>query len=418
VDENSARYPGWRVAAASGLGVFFASLLAYAFAILLKPLAQEFSWSREAIASAYGVMAVVSAASAPLVGRLLDRFGPRRVIVPCLIVASSAFASLAALTADLWRLYLVFGVIGAVVGGTTSLAYSRAVSTWFDRRRGTALAVVIAGGAVGAIVHPPVTQSLVERLGWRGACLALGGAFLAVGLSNVVAFVRERPAPVADRTHALPGATVREALGSWMFWILIVMVFGSMLAMNGAIVHLAALLADRGVPAARAAVAVSAMGAASLAGRLLTGGLLDRFHGPRVAFGLLTVAGVGTFLLAAADSFPMGVLAAVLIGVGSGGELDVAPYLLSRYFGLRSLSALYGLVWTAMGLAGAAGPILMGRAFDATGSYDAVLVQFAVGTVAVGALTLTLPAYDPRYAFPAGTRPDGPGPRAEREEGG
>jgi MFS family permease len=418
VDENGARYPGWRVAGASALGVFFASLLAYAFAVLLKPLAQEFSWSREAIASAYGIMAVVSAVAAPVVGRLLDRFGPRRVIVPCLIVASCAFASLTTLTARLWHLYLVFGTIGAVVGGTTSLAYSRAVSTWFDRRRGAALAVVIAGGAAGAIVHPPVTQALVERVGWRGACLVLGGTFLAVGLANVLAFVRERPVPGTDRGDALPGATVREALGSWVFWILVVATFGSMLAMNGAVVHLAALLTDRGVPATRAAVAVSAMGAASLAGRLLTGWLLDRYHGPRVAFGLLTVAGAGTFLLAGADSFPLGVLAAVLIGAGSGGELDVAPYLLSRYFGLRSLSALYGLAWTAMGLAGGAGPVLMGRAFDATGSYEAVLIQFAAGTVAIGVLMLVLPAYDPRYASTAGTRPEGPGPRAEQEEGG
>lgn len=392
VDEGSLRYPGWRVAVASGLGVFLVSILAYAFSVLLKPLEAEFGWSRQAISSAYAVMAVTSALAAPLVGRWLDRFGPRRVMVPCLVVVGGAFASLTLLTARLWHLYLVFAVIGAAVVGVTALGYSRAVSTWFDRRRGLALALVLAGGALGAIVHPPTTQALIDVAGWRSACLALGAAMVAVGVSNVVLFVRERPATRAAASPASAGSSVGEALGSRIFWTLILMVFGSTLAMNGAIVHLAPLLSDRGASPGRAAIAVSAMGGASLCGRLLTGWLLDRFSGPRISCALLVVAALGTLLLSGAPGFALGVLAAVLIGAGSGGELDVAPYLLSRYFGLRSLSVLYGLAWTAMGLAGAAGPILLGRAFDTTGSYETLLVRLAFGMLAVAALMLTLPA--------------------------
>src|SRR5689334_23705269 len=118
------------------------------------------------------------------------------------------------------------------------------------------------------------------------------------------------------------------------------------------------------------------MGLASLGGRLATGWLLDRFFAARVSFWLLSAAAVGTFLLAGAHSFPVGVVAAALIGFGSGGELDVTPYLLSRYFGLRSISTLYGFSWMALGFSGIVGPILMGRAFDATGSYETVLIQF------------------------------------------
>jgi MFS family permease len=392
IDEGSPRYPGWRVAVASGLGVFLVSILSYAFSVLLKPLEAEFGWSRQAISSAYAVMAVTSALAAPLAGRWLDRFGPRRVMVPCLVVVGGAFASLAVLTARLWHLYLVFAVIGAAVVGATALGYSRAVSTWFDRRRGLALALVLAGGATGAIVHPPATQALIDVAGWRSACLALGAVMAAVGVSNVALFVHERPAARAAASPALAGSSVGEALSSRIFWTLILMVFGSTLAMNGAIVHLAPLLSDRGASPGRAAIAVSAMGGASLCGRLLTGWLLDRFSGPRVSCALLAVAALGTLLLAGAPGFALGVLAAVLIGAGSGGELDVAPYLLSRYFGLRSLSVLYGLTWTAMGLAGAAGPILLGRAFDTTGSYATLLVRFALAMLAIAALMLTLPA--------------------------
>jgi predicted MFS family arabinose efflux permease len=241
------------------------------------------------------------------------------------------------------------------------------------------------------MVYPPAAQALIRLSGWRGAYLALGGLVLAVGLPIVVRFVRERPSAQAGAAGAVDGASVREALRSRVFWILVIVIFGSMIASNGAIVHLSALLTDRGVSASRAAFAVSAMGGASLAGRLLTGWLLDRFPAPRVSFALLALAALGTFLLADARSFATGVLAAVLLGFGIGGEIDVTPYLLSRYFGLRSLSTLYGLTWTAVGTAGAVGPVLMGRAFDATGSYETVLLQLAASILGSALLMLTLP---------------------------
>ena len=147
-----------------------------------------------------------------------------------------------------------------------------------------------------------------------------------------------------------------------------VVLFSISIAQNGAITHLLALLTDRGIPAERAAIAVSAIGGAALAGRLATGWLIDRFFAPLVAFVLLVMAALGTFLLSSASSLPAGVLAAVLIGFSMGGEADFIPYLVARYFGLQSFSVLYTLTWTAYAIAGAIGPVLMGKAFDATGS--------------------------------------------------
>lgn len=138
------------------------------------------------------------------------------------------------------------------------------------------------------------------------------------------------------------------------------------------------------------------MGAASLTGRLLTGWLLDRFSAIRVSFGLLAIAALGAYLLAGATSFRSSLVAAACIGFGTGGEVDVIPYLLSRYFGIRSLATLFGVIWMAFGLAGAAGPILMGRAFDSTGSYERVLVGMALGTFTAATLMLTLPTYQSR----------------------
>lgn len=377
--------------AASSIGVFFSVLQFYTFAVFLKPLAGEFSWSREEVSSAFGLMAAMVAVSSPLLGHLFDRLGVRRIVGPCLALVGCTIASLSMLTPRQWHLYLMFAILGVAGSGASALPHSRAVATWFDRRRGMALALVMAGGSVGTMVHPPVAQALIRLAGWRGAYLAMGGLILAAGLPIVLRFVRERLADRDDASASPAGASLQEALRSRAFWILVIVVFGSTVASNGTIVHLSALLTDRGVSVSRAAMAVSAMGAASLAGRLLTGWLLDRFSAVRVSFALLVTAALGIFLLAGAQSFAGGVLAAVLIGFGIGGETDVTPYLLSRYFGLRSIATLYGLTWTALGLAGAVGPILMGRAFDTTGSYEDVLVKLAVGTLGVAALMLTLP---------------------------
>ena len=242
--EDDPRYEGWRVVAASSVGVFvgFGSLLVYTFGIFLKPLAEQFSWSREAVSAAFGFAAISVAICSPLLGLLFDRLTPRRVILPCLAVFGCAFASLALLTPHLWHLYAVFAVLGCVGNGTAQMGYSRAVSSWFLRRRGMALAVVMSGGAIGAMVLPPVAQWLMNTIGWRSAALTLGAMVLVVGLPMVAGFIRERPAEPTGRDVRPEGASVGEGVMSRVFAILVVVLFVNSIAQNGAITHLSALL--------------------------------------------------------------------------------------------------------------------------------------------------------------------------------
>jgi MFS family permease len=398
VDEGSLRYEGWRVVAASSVSLFLGSLLVYTSAIFLKPLSEEFTWSREAVSSAFGLAPLMFALCSVPFGYLLDRLGPRAVVWPCLMVFGGGLASLSLLTPHLSHLYAVFIVLGIVAPGISTIAYGRAISSWFTRRRGMALAVAICGGSIGGMVHPPAVQALIRIAGWRTAYLTLGALVLAIGLPTVLRFVRERPRSMSAADPRAAGASIREGLTSRVFWILVIVLFASSLAPNGALVHLSALLTDRGVSASHGAIALSAMAGAAVVGRLLTGWLVDRFFAARVSFALLALGALGTFLLSSAHSITTGMLAAMLIGFGMGGESDVAPYLLSRYFGLRSFSTLYGFTWIASGFAAAAGPILMGRAFDATGSYETLLVRLAIGTLCVATLMLTLPRYDSLHA--------------------
>lgn len=374
--------------------VGFASLFVYTFGVFLKPMAEEFGWTREAVSVGFGIAAMTVAVSSPVLGHLLDRGRPRRVIAPGVAVFGLGFASLALLTPRIWQLYLTCMVIGVVGNATAQMAYSRAVSSWFEARRGFALSLLMAGGAVGAMVLPPTAQALIDVVGWRGACVALGVGAAVVGVPMALAFVRERPVPAGTAGGQLrrPGASVAEGLRSRVFWLLVVVLFCASIAQNGAIAHLAALLTDRGVSAAGAALALSAMGGASLVGRLATGWFLDRYYAGLVSCALLVLAASGALLLAWAPGLGTGLLAAALIGFGMGGEADVTPYVLSKYLGLRAFSTLYGLTWTAYAVAGAAGPVLMGRAFDLTGSYTALLTMLGLVTLGSAGLILLLPS--------------------------
>lgn len=388
-------YPGWLVVAAAFCGVMvgFGSMLVFTFSVFLKPLSAEFGWSRESVSAAFGIAAMTIAVCSPILGRLLDRYGPRRIILPCMLVFSGSFASLSILTPSLLHFYAIFVVLGIVGNGTTQMGYSRAVSSWFMTQRGKALALVMAGSGAGSILFPGLAQSIIDAHGWRSAYLVLGLIILAMGVPLTALFVRERPAHEDGSSHSLEGSSFRTGLRSRPFWLLVATLFLSSIAVNGAITHLSALLTDRGLSAGDAAWALSMLGGTSLLGRIVTGHLLDRYFGPRVSFMLLAGVSAGIVLLSFASSTPAALLAAALIGFGLGGEADITPYLLTRYFGLRDFSTLYGFTWTAYAIAGAVGPIIMGRVFDATGSYGPLLLILAAQTLISGFFALLLPAY-------------------------
>jgi len=292
----------------------------------------------------------------------------------------------------LWLLYLLLAAIGVSIPATSAVVYARAVASWFDARRGRALAVVLGCAGLGGVVYPLLVTELIAELGWRRACATIGLVAATVAVPVAAFGVRERP--TAHTSSPAVGAAVGVALRAPLFWILLAVVFGSTLALNGVTVHLLAMLTDRGLSPATAAAVAACVGGASIAGRIVTGPLLDRMNPLGVGAGLLGGAAGGVALLGVADSGGLAAAAALLIGFGTGGELDVIPYVLARRFGLRSLSTLYGLQWTAWGVAGALGPALMGRAFDSTGTYDGVLVVLALTTLAGGGLLLVARAIE------------------------
>ena len=187
-------YYGWRVVLAACFGVMagFGSLFVYTFTVFVKPLGAEFGWSREAVSSGFAIGAVTVGLCSPLLGRWIDRYGPRRIILPCMTVFGCGIASLALLRSGVWQFYATCFVLGVVGNGAAHLAYSRSISTWFQRRLGMALAFVMVGSGLGAMILPVVAQTIITRSGWRAAYAALGGISLLLGLPLSWRYIRER----------------------------------------------------------------------------------------------------------------------------------------------------------------------------------------------------------------------------------
>jgi predicted MFS family arabinose efflux permease len=380
-NENSIHYAGWAVAAAAFVGVMtsFAPIVPYTFSLFLNPLHAEFGWQREAIGGTFALAAITVALVSPGIGALLDRFAPRRIILPSILIFALALASLSRLGPHISQ------------NGTAQFAYTRTMLTWFRRRRGFALALILTGSGVGSIFIPPITQWMIGHHGWRSAYMFLGGIAL-LGFPLTALLVRNRPATAiyGDQLPAT-GVTVGAALRSVAFWVMAAITILSAFSENGLVTNLAAVLVEHGVTAQSAAIALSVRGGAGIIARLCVGLLIDRFSPQRIQTLILIIAATGTLILGFASTTAAALTGAALLGIGLGSEADVAPYLLARYFGRKHFSVLYGLTWTAYAIGGGTGPVIVGHLYDRAGSYEPrIIIGLAVVSFAAGAVSLLL----------------------------
>jgi MFS family permease len=398
---------GWWVvlAAASGLCLGYAPIFVYSFGIFLKPLIAHFHSSRTSISLAFTLANVMQSVGAPLAGRLVDRLGPRKVILPSTLIFGLVLCCSKYFSTSLWQLYAFFIILGFIGTGTAPVPYGIVVSRWFDQRRGLALGLMFVGVSSGAIAMPSAAQRLIALFGWR-ATYAIGGfAVLAVSLPVVGIFLKNSPAEVGatpdgaarlnsrpERYSDLDGLTWPAARRQSDFWLMACAFFLVGTSVHACVIHLVPMLTDRGISTENAALASSLLGVALLLGRVLSGFLLDRFFGPYVAAFLFGGVACGISLLWTAGG-RLSLIAAFLVGLGMGAEADIIAYLTSRYFGLRSFGEIYGYMFAAYTLAGALGPALMGFGFDHGGSYRAPLLLFLMATLTATLLMTRLGRY-------------------------
>jgi len=399
---------GWVIVFTAGIGLLlgYAPVFVYSFSVFIKSLAQDFHTSRTSISFAFTLANVMQSVGAPLIGRLVDRFGAHKVIVPSTVIFGLVIISFKYFSTSLWQLYAFFIVIGLIGTGTAPVPYGIVVSRWFDRRRGLALGLMMMELSSGAILMPPIAQRLIVLFGWRTAYAIVGFVVLAISVPVVGIFLKDSPEKMGLQPDGEPdlntgsierkneqGVTWSVARREPTFWFLASAFFLLGASVHACVIHLVPMLTDRGISVERAAFASSLLGVALLIGRVFTGYFLDRFFGPYVAMLLFSgvAVGISLFLTGAGGSLPL--LAVFLVGLGMGAEADIIAYLTSRYFGLRSFGEIYGYLFATFTLAGALGPVLMGVGFDHLGSYRAPLLFFLAATLVATALLSRLGPY-------------------------
>jgi sugar phosphate permease len=346
------------------------------------------------------------------------------VILPGTALLGLFLVSSKILNSQIAFFYVFFIALGIVQGGTSPLSYSVVVSHWFNRRRGLALGFMMLGIGIGAIAIPVVAQRIIAEFGWRTAYAASGAVALVISLPFAAAFLKDDPkekgllpdgiVPVgidsiaaiaqteAEARKSEEGLSWREIWRTPAFWLLTSSFFLASAASHACVLHMPALLTDRGVSAQGAAVASSVIGVALLISRFATGFLLDRFHAPRIAALFFSGAAIGIFVLMLGAAGKTALAAAFFIGMGFGAEGDIIAYALTRYFGLKAFGTAYGYAFGAFLLAGAAGTLLMGAGFDFTHAYTVPLAGFLAAMLVAAWLMTRLGPY--RYAAAAQPR--------------
>jgi len=400
---------GWVVVATAAIGLFLGAfpIVTFSFGVFFPSFVREFHASRAAVSLAFTIHNLLSGLFAVVIGRLVDRTGARSVILPGLVIVAALLLSAEALGSKLSELYLFYMALGVVGSATTTLPYALVVSRWFDRRRGVALGGMMVGLGLGTVAMPIVAQRLIAAFGWRHAFAIVGCAVLAIPLPIVGAFLKDAPEQIgllpdgalpgdtssSHRSSGLDGVSWREATQSGTFWLLIAVFVLLAASVHACVVHLPQLLSDRGASGEEAAMASSVVGLALLAGRIGCGYFLDRYFGGSVALTICVGAALGIALLWTGGAGGAALAGAFLVGLGMGAEVDVIAFLMSRYFGLKSLGATMGFAFASFVIAGGVGPLLMGLSFDRTGSYRVPLAAFGVAVTAAAALVTRLGPY-------------------------
>jgi MFS family permease len=354
-------------------------------------MVQQFGWTRAQVTSGNALSKlVVGPIFGFLAGWVVDRFGPRRVMMIGILMAGVALVGLGwASSLGMFYFFYLFNALGYVCGGP--LPNQVLLTRWFDRSRGKAMGFAYLGIGIGGAAVPWISHALVQHFGWQTALRILGLSIVVVSLPMAMA-LQELP---GARTSAvsIKSASPKPAFKDASFYLLTLGSMCSIAAVSGTQQNLKLFLSlDRHFTQRDAAGVLSLVLAFSIAGRLIMGWLADRFPKKYVMLLTYLLVAAGIPLLFLGTTRPVLYISAAVFGIGLGGDYMIIPLMTAEIFGVEILGRLLGVILTAGGVADAAAPWLIGRLRDATGSYfDSCIVL--VGMALLGGLAvLGLPA--------------------------
>jgi MFS family permease len=388
-------YPGWLAVLASMLALSIGpnTLLLFCFGIFVTPISQEFGWSVASISVGATILGITGTVIFLIQGRLVDRFGGRRLALVSIPLMSAGVAALYFLPARLTVFYSACVIVPLLAFGAWPISYLQLVASWFERRLGLALGLTNAGIGIGAACLPPLATHLIANYGWRTTYAILGA--LALLVTWPVAWFCLRDRGYARRAPSRPvlridGLSFGAACRTPAFYLSSVAFVLLGIASAVAVVHQIRILIDFGMTPQRAAAMQALFGAALIVGRVVTGWLLDRAP-LSIVMGASCVAAAGAFA-ALASGVPTGVVpvCSALLGFVVGAEFDVLSFLVPKYFGRKAFGTLYATIYAAFQFSSAISISVVGVSRVRLGSYVPALWTVAALMVACALCFLIL----------------------------
>jgi len=397
--EKRGFFYGYVIVAASFLvmGTMWGTL--YTFGVFFKYLLEEFGWTRAGTSGALALASVFIGLMSTVTGRLTDRYGPRVVITVCGVFLGAGFLLLSRVS-TLWQWYLFYGAfIGVGVSGTY-VPVTSTIARWFVKRRGMMTGAAIAGLGAGTLAIPPAVTWLIPIFGWRTSYIIVGIIALVL-VTSVAQLFRHNPVQMGLKPYGEPasdaiefslptGFTFWEAIHTSQFWVLCATWFLYCLSIGAVVAHIVLHGIGLGLSTTGAALILSFIGAFSTGGRIVLGGIGDRFgYRKTIIACFVLMTGSLFWLLGAKDQWMLYVFGAVF-GFSYGGNAALFSPFVAEQFGLRSHGVILGVFMLASGFGEAASPIITGYIFDITKSYYPAFLTWAVLTSVTVLLMLLL----------------------------
>ncbi|MBT7756132.1 MAG: MFS transporter [Rhodospirillaceae bacterium] len=403
---NRRVFYGWVILGVAALGIFISGAgQSHTFSVFLVHIQADLGLSATSISSAYAFATLAAAFGLPMMGRLVDRLGPRRMLVVVALLLGLACLAFGAAAGFLW-LAVAFAALRFLGQGSLMLNCSNLISQWFDRRRGFALSLMALGFSASMAIHPPLSQWLIDTVGWRQAWFWIGASTWLLLLPPVLFLVHNRPediglspdgdddATTQHKAAAIQGLTLREALATGTFWILAAGLLGLSMLVTSLHFFQVSILTTQGLSETLAARIFPISALVMIITIPLVGRSLDRFPTRWVFVFGLAVMVVSLLSAAAVHDLTTAMIYAVAFGLNNGCTMTFFGYMWPRYFGRKHLGAIQG-TGQMIGVIGASiGPLPLGIAFDLIGSYRETLILLAIypAGCAIAALFLRTPS--------------------------
>ncbi len=392
---------GWYVIAAATILMATCFGIVYSFSVYFFPLQSEFSWDRSATSGAFSLYLLLVGFFSMVCGKAVDRFGPRRVLIPMAVITGSSLVLTSQVKA-IWQFYVTYSVLLAAGTGAIYIICMSLASRWFFRRKATAMGILGAGGSLGAVIMAPVSAWLIQSFQWRTAFMLTG--LLAWCLMIPASLMLKDSPPemgpdavdrLADSTEPSAGFSISGAVRTRKFWYLFLLWFWFSFCLYMVMTHIVPRAQDFGLTPVQAAGVMSIMTAVSIVSRLAGGMIADRMDKRRLLFSLFSVMALTMIGLSMARVpwalYPF----AIVFGITYGGTDTSIIAIVTDVFGTAKVGTIMGILMISWGLGSASGPYLAGWIFDLTGDYTWAFVTAASGLMLSAYLSKKLTLENP-----------------------